>query len=151
MWPSRVPTAVDRVQVASRLLARDRGRSRDVPHVPRVRCKRGALAKNEPSLKQAKPPLGGRTGNTTRSQPREAGGSGFGLLEQLSEFSQQLEESLERLEKSSQTLAEAVAALPASRHDGFGSTAPLEESLRLLFKSKSDLCGSRERLEESKS
>jgi hypothetical protein len=63
----------------------------------------------------------------------------LGLLEQLSELSQQLKESLERLEKSSQTLEEAVAALAASRHDGFGSTAPLEESLHLLFKSKSDL------------
>jgi chromosome segregation ATPase len=73
------------------------------------------------------------------------------LLEQLSELSQQLKESLERLEKSPQTLEEAVAALLASRNDGFGSTAPLEESLHLLFKSKSDLSGSRERLEESKS
>src|SRR5580704_11775140 len=74
-----------------------------------------------------------------------------GLLEPLSEMPRRLEESLERLEKSSQPLEEAVATLPASRNDGLGFRAPLEQSMQLLFRSELTLSGLRERRLEAKS
>ena len=75
---------------------------------------------------------------------------GFGLLEYRCERLHDVEELLDHLEKSSDAIKEAVAVPPIFRHDGLGSTSVLEESLHVVFRSKSVGSGSRDDRFESR-
>ena len=72
------------------------------------------------------------------------------MLEYRSESLHDVKELLDHLEKSSHVIKEAVAALPVFRRDGFGSTSVLEESLHVVFQSKSVVSGSRDDRFESR-
>jgi hypothetical protein len=57
----------------------------------------------------------------------------FRSLEYRSELSHDVKELLDDVKKSSQVIEQALAVLPILRHDGFGSTSVLEESLHVVF------------------
>ena len=61
-----------------------------------------------------------------------------------------MKELLDHLKKSSHVLEEVVAVLSVFRHDGFGSESVLEESLHVVFRSKSVVSRSRDDRFESR-
>jgi hypothetical protein len=72
------------------------------------------------------------------------------LHEYRSESLHDVKELLDHLEKSSHVIKEAAAVPPIFRRDGFGSTSVLEESLHVVFQSKSVVSGSRDDRFESR-
>jgi hypothetical protein len=72
------------------------------------------------------------------------------LLEYRCESLHDVKELLDHLEKSSHVIKGAVAVLPILRRDGFDSTSVLEESLHVVFQSKSVVSGSRDDRFESR-
>jgi len=62
----------------------------------------------------------------------------------LKELLHDVKELLDHLKKSSQVLEEAVAVLSVFRRDGFWSKSVMEESLHVVFRSKSVVSSSRD-------
>jgi hypothetical protein len=69
--------------------------------------------------------------------------------EQLMKSSQRLVKSSQRLMKSSPHVERLIAVLSIFRHDGFGSTAVLEESLHVVLQPQSVASVHRDDLQES--
>ena len=62
----------------------------------------------------------------------------------MKELLHDVKELLDHLKKSSQVLEEAVAVLSVFRRDGFWSKSVMEESLHVVFRSKSVVSSSRD-------
>jgi len=62
----------------------------------------------------------------------------------VKELLHDVKELLDHLKKSSQVLEEAVAVLSVFRRDGFWSKSVMEESLHVVFRSKSVVSSSRD-------
>jgi hypothetical protein len=75
---------------------------------------------------------------------------GFRLLEYRCESLHDVKELLDHLEKSSHVIKEAVAVLPVLRPDGFAAKSVRDESLHVVFQSKSVVSGSRDDRFESR-
>jgi hypothetical protein len=67
-----------------------------------------------------------------------------------SELLHDVKELFDHLEESSHALEQLLAVLSVFRHDRLEPTAVLEESLHVLFESKSVFCGSTDVRSESR-